>query len=222
MSVVELSQRLAKPRVAYRTWGVLLAIGLLVAPLVAAGTELDDEADHEALRQLRALAERAINENRLELFEPYLDKDFWIVTYTDRQFSDFETFQARWQQTRDELLAGGSYTTKMIPERSLIFGDIAVTRGDSENVLINGSGEEFHFTSHWSAICRKVDGKWKVVQAHSSLSPFDNPMLRSAVKGMMIKSGAGCALVGLAAGWCVAAWWNRRRRSATPATDQAS
>src|SRR5688572_21048855 len=90
----------------------------------------ENEADHEALRRLRAVVERAVNENRLELLKPYLDENFSIVTYTDREFTDFDAFQTRWQQTRDNLLAGGSYRTELLPERSRILDDFAITRGN--------------------------------------------------------------------------------------------
>ena len=115
----------------------------------AIADDLENEADHEALRKLKAVAEEAINNNQLDLLKPYLDDNFTVVTYTDREFTDFEVFKDRWQQTRDELL----------PERSLIMGDIAVARGDSENVLVTGGGRKYRFPAKWSAVCRKVDGE---------------------------------------------------------------
>lgn len=175
----------------------------------------DYEADHDALRKIRAVAEEAINTNNLDLFKPHLADDFTIVTYTDREFSDFTAFKVRWQKTRDELLDGGTYTTDMQPELSQIIGDIAIARGNSQNILINGSGERFEFPSKWTAVLQKVDGEWKVVRAHSSLSPFDNPMLRSAVKGMMIKMGIGMSIAGLVLGW-LTSWLACRFRRKTP------
>jgi hypothetical protein len=77
----------------------------------------DHEADHDALRRIRVVAEEAINTNNLDLLKPYLAEGFTIVTYTDREFSDFTAFKERWQKTRDELLAGGSYTTERCPPR---------------------------------------------------------------------------------------------------------
>jgi hypothetical protein len=196
-------------------WAVLvLALG---APSLAAQETLqDEEADHEALRRLRAVVEQAVNENRLELLRPHLHESFWVVTYTDRQFSDFDAFKTRWEQTRQELLDGGSYQTKLLPERSIIVGEIAIARGNSENVLVTGDGAEYRFPSHWSAVLRKVDGDWKIVQAHSSLSPFDNPMMMAAVKGLLLKVGAGAAATGLVVGWLTSALFVflRRRRAA--------
>jgi ketosteroid isomerase-like protein len=195
------------------TAAILIANSLWFGAADAAAQ--DHEADHEALRKIRAVAEEAINTNNLDLFKPHLADDFTIVTYTDREFSDFNAFKARWQKTRDELLAGGTYSTDMQPELSQIIGDIAIARGNSNNILINGGGERFEFPSRWTAVLRKVDGEWKVIRAHSSLSPFDNPMLRSTVKSMMIKVGVATLLAGLLVGWLASWSMSRSRRSAS-------
>ncbi len=206
------------------TFILLISLSIFVTSskwLNAADVAANQEADHEALREIRAVAEEAINTNNLDLFEPHLAEDFSIVTYTDREFSDFTAFKERWQKTRDELLDGGSYTTDMQPELSQIIGDIAIARGNSQNVLINGGGERFEFPSRWTAVLHKVDGEWKVVRAHSSLSPFDNPMLRSAVEDIMIKAGAATLLAGLVLGW-IASWCMARFRRRAPEAESSS
>ena len=80
-------------------WRVSIILALsagIVAPAVLCADEGDPhEADHEALRGLRKVAEEAINNNKLELLKPHLDDPFSIVTYTDREFTDFDTFQAQ-------------------------------------------------------------------------------------------------------------------------------
>ena len=194
-----------------------ILIGLSLAESTSAQDD-DREADHEALRALRAVAEKAINTNQMELLRPHLDDPFSVVTYTDREFTDFDVFLARWQKTRDDLLGDGNYTTKMLPERSQLIGDIAICRGNSKNVLINGDGEQFEFESHWSATCRKVDGQWKIVRAHSSLSPFDNPMLKSTVKSILIKVSLAALVVGLLVGWIAQSILARRRAKQIAAT----
>jgi len=63
-----------------------LAISLAGSPWPGAAdlAAQDHEADHEALRKIRAVAEEAINTNNLDLFKPHLADHFTIVTYTDR------------------------------------------------------------------------------------------------------------------------------------------
>ena len=202
------------------------AVEAIVAGLVSvvcvslpAATAADGaaEADHDALRKLRAVVEQAVNENRLDLLKPHLAEGFSIVTYTDREFDDFDAFQKRWQQTREELLAGGSYTTDLRPELSQLIGDIAVTKGNSNNVLVTGSGTQHEFTARWTGVCQKIDGQWKIVRVHCSLDPFGNPLVRSATRQMIVRAGLIGGALGLASGWVLRMLLVRRRREPSPA-----
>ena len=174
-----------------------------------------DEAEHAALRRFKALFEQAVNENNLDLMKPHLHEPFSVVTYTDREFKDFEAFKARWQKTRDELLgSGGRYRLTLDPDRSDIFGDVAVAHGNSDNVMVTASGDEYRFSSHWTVVFRKVDGQWKIFRAHSSLSPFDNPMLRAGVRKLVIWYAAAALVVGAVVGSAISLLVARRRRPA--------
>ncbi|MBC7855636.1 MAG: nuclear transport factor 2 family protein [Pirellulaceae bacterium] len=194
----------------------LLALSATMVPSALA-QERDDEADHQALREFKTLFEKAASENNLELMKPHLHQPFSVVTYTDREFSDFEAFKARWQKTRDEIVGSGSYKVTLLPERSEIYGDIAIAHGDSENVLITGAGKEYHFTSHWTAVFRKVDGQWKIVRVHSSLDPFGNPMVVGEVWRKVTQVGVGAGVGGLILGGLFAFMVLRRRARAVPA-----
>jgi ketosteroid isomerase-like protein len=172
-----------------------------------------DEAEHAALRQFKALFEKAVNENNLELMKPHLHQPFSVVTYTDREFTDFEAFKARWQKTREELLgSGGQYRLTLDPDRSEIFGDIAVAHGNSDNVMVTAAGDEHRFPSHWTVVFHKVDGQWKILRAHNSLNPFDNPMLKAGVRKLVIRYAAGALVVGAILGSAISLLLARRRR----------
>ncbi len=177
----------------------------LVLTTNAMHAQSDDaqEADHEALRNIKVVFEEAVNKNQMELIEPYLDKDFSVVTFTDREFNDFDKFKTKWEETREKMLKGGTYTVKLLPIRSQIIGDIAITKGDSENIMITGNGEELKFTAHWTAVCRKTDGEWKILRGHNSLNPFNNPMLKSGVKKLILKGGIGAIAAGIIIGLLV-------------------
>jgi ketosteroid isomerase-like protein len=177
-----------------------------------------EEADHAALREFKALFEKAASENQLDVLKPLLHEPFSIVTYTDREFTDFATFKARWQKTRDEIVGSGSYKVTLKPERSQIFGDLAIARGDSDNALVTARGNEYHFTSHWTAVFRKQDGQWKVVRVHSSLDPFGNPMVIGEAKRRVIQAGIGAGVLGLLIGGVLMYFMARRGgpKAATP------
>jgi ketosteroid isomerase-like protein len=192
----------------------ILTLALLLLPSVTAAQQeaADDESDHQALRELKAVFEKAASENNLDPLKDHLHEPFSVVTYTDREFTDFETFKTRWQKTRDEIVGTGSYKVTLLPERSEIYGDMAVAHGDSENVLVNSSGKKFEFTSHWTAVLRKVDGDWKIVRVHSSLDPFGNPMLVDGVKNKLLQTGALAAVAGVVLGGVIA-WLVASRRT---------
>ena len=179
---------------------VMVAGFMLVA--ARAGSAQDAaESDHEALRKLRDVFQEAAARNDMDLMKPYLAPEFSIVTFTDKEFTDFETFKAQWQATRKAMLGqSGSYKVELDPERSLIMGDFALCRGNSRNVMVNDSGRKFVFTAHWTVICRKIDGNWKIVRGHNSLDPFRNPMLTYGVKKIVIQTGVIAFLVGLGLG----------------------
>lgn len=199
-----------------RGWPLLGLLGVLTLGIPAAPAQdapPSDDADRAALRTIKATFEEAVKTNRLDLMLPYLDEPFSVVTYTDREFTDFNAFKAQWQKTRADLLEGGSYDMELLPERTRFFGDLAVARGDSRNTLVKGDGRTFHFTSHWTAVFRRVGGQWKVVRAHNSLSPFDNEMLVAGVRRMVLKWSAVAAAVGLVLGGGLVALFKRRRAS---------
>jgi ketosteroid isomerase-like protein len=199
---------------------LVLSVALLLLPSArgqeVSQTPADDEADHQALREFKTLFEKAASENQLELLRPILHQPFSVVTYTDREFTDFEAFKSRWQKTRDEIVGSGSYKVTLLPVRSEIYGDIAIARGDSENDLTTAADNKYHFTSHWTAVFRKQDGQWKVVRVHSSLDPFGNPMVVGEVKQRMTQAGLAAGIGGLVVGGLVAFWLGRRSGNAAP------
>lgn len=191
-------------RATFQAAALLLTVLAAFSGVARGGQADDDEADHQALREFRTLFEQAASENKLDLLKPHLHEPFSIVTYTDREFTDFEAFKARWQKTRDEVVGSGTFKVTLEPERSAIFGDVAVARGNSKNVLVNGAGKEYQFTSRWTAVFRKVDGQWKVVRVHSSLDPFGNPMIIDQAWRKVLQVGIAAAVAGLVVGGLVA------------------
>ncbi len=178
-----------------------------------------DEADHQELRAMKAVYEKAVAENNLDLLKPMIRDDFSFVTFTDTEFDrkrdDFETFKSDWTATRNKLLQGGSYTVELQPERSLILGNIAIARGDSRNILMRGDGREFTFTAKWTAVCIKENGAWKVIRAHNSLNPFENPLLHDIVRTLLLKTGTISGLGGAILGVLLTLLVNRIRRGSS-------
>ncbi len=199
-------------------WTFILLTSFLSASELVTNQQTE-EADHQQLRAMKAIYEKAVNENNLELLRPMIREDFSFVTFTDSEFDrkrdNFEKFKKDWNETREKLLQGGSYTVELLPERSLILNNVAIARGDSQNIIKRGDGKQFSFSAKWTAICIKEEGIWKVLRGHNSLNPFDNPLLKDGVQSMLMKTAAVAGLAGLAIG-TLATWILMRRKSFSP------
>ena len=138
--------------------------------------------EREKLRSIQTVFEKAVENNTIEDLKSYTDPEFSFVSFTDRSFTDFDSFSRQWGETRKEMVGSGSFNTQLEPEPTLFFGDIAVCYGNSINKMVNNKGNKFDFTSHWTVIFKRHDAEWKILRAHNSLNPFSNPMLIHAVK----------------------------------------
>jgi ketosteroid isomerase-like protein len=183
------------------------------APDTAAPPAAADEADHEALRQLKAAYERAISENNIDTLAPYFSDQFHGVMLTGRVVQNFDELKRFWADMRALIGEGGSYTTTLNPERSVISGDMALARGSSRDVVVTSEKAEFRFTSYWTAVLHKQAGQWKLVQVQGTIDPIDNPFVREFNRRenrvVIPLSAVGGLVLGLLAGWLI-----RRRRTA--------
>jgi ketosteroid isomerase-like protein len=176
------------------------------------------EADHEALRRIRAAYEQAIREKRIDALRPHLHADFHGVMVTARPVDSFDDLQQYWRDINDLIGEGGTYTTTVNPEFSDIVGDVALARGTTDDVVVTSEGQEFRFQSLWTAVLQKQDGEWKIRRVQGSMDPVENPfvsefMRRAIMWTAVIGAGAGI-LFGLAIG---IVWGRRNRRPpATP------
>ncbi len=161
-------------------------------------------ADREALKVLQALFETAVEKNDMESFSSHISKDFSIVSFTDRVFPSYAAYCEQWKKTRLEMVGPGTFKTALNPNLTQFYGDTAVAHGCSANHLQDRKGKQFEFTSNWTVIFRKEDEQWKVVRAHSSLDPFNNPMAKHAVKKILFGAVIAAGGVGVLLGWLLA------------------
>ena len=156
----------------------------------------DHNEDREKLRSIQAIFEDAVKNNTIDDLKPYADPEFSFVSFTDRSFSDFDTFSKQWSSTRKEMVGSGSFITHLEPDPSLFVDDIAVCSGNSQNSMVNNKGVAYEFTSHWTVVFKCRKGEWKILRAHNSLNPFSNPMLKHAVKTRILKTSLLAFILG--------------------------
>ena len=152
-------------------------------------TAISNEADREKLRQIQTLFEGAVENNSIEDIRPFTHADFSFVSFTDKVFTDFDSFKRQWDITRKKMVGNGRFSTRLNPEPTLFTDDIAIAHGKANNTMIDNKGHQFDFTNHWTVIFKRHNTEWKVLRAHNSLDPFTNPMLVHGVKRKMMTFG---------------------------------
>ena len=182
----------------------LFVVLMLVFSMANVWAEEDPfEADKIQLRNIKSVYEQAVKENNLALLRPYLAEGFSIVMYTDREFADFDEFTTQWNISREKYLKGGSYAVEVIPDDTRFMGDFAVATGNSKNHLVTGDGTKFDFDAKWTAVCKKVDGQWKLLRLHNSTNPFYNPIANHAASTMVFQVGGSAIIIGIVIGMVV-------------------
>ena len=203
-----------------RRWYVCLCLGVLwVLSASAMGMQqppisapaATEEADHEALRGLKAVYEEAVRNNRIEALAPHFHPDFHGVMVTGRAVNSFADVQQFWRDIRGLMGEGGSYTTTVNPERSVIVGDLALARGTTDDVVKNSSGHEYRVNTLWTATLQRDGGSWKIRTLQGTMDPIGNPFVVEIAKAAVIRYASATGLIGLVLGLLLGRVWGRRR-----------
>lgn len=194
-----------------RSYLMLLA-ALVLLPLRAPA---DEEADHNALRAIRATYEDALNNNDLTKIKPLLAEGFTGVMISGEELKSFENLQTFWKKVRDLIGPGGSYHVKVVTDQTDFFGDIGVSRGYNEEVFRTSDGQTFEFRAPWTAVTRRQNGEWKIFRVHAALNPMDNVIITEIVRRTKLLFGVSGLILGLVAGVIVRSLW---RKKSTPVT----
>lgn len=171
----------------------------------------DEEVDHEALRQLRHVYERAVNENQLELLAPLLHPDFFGVMITNEHVRNLEEMRAYWGRIRALMGEGGRYTTTVNPERSVILGDLALARGTTDDLVVTDEGQEYRFSTSWTVVAQRDGGQWKLLRAQGTMDPVQNEFVRTFMRRAAMQTGLIAGLIGLLAGALAGVVFSRSR-----------
>jgi ketosteroid isomerase-like protein len=197
-------------------WGYVAVLCLvwsaaaIAAPPQAASPGGQD-ADHEALRQLKSGYEDAIRNNRIDALAPYFAADFHGVMVTGRAVNGFADIQQYWRDIRGLIGEGGTYTTTVNPERSVIVGDIALARGTTDDVVKTKEGQEYRFTTLWTATLQRDGGSWKIRSIQGTMDPIGNPFVREFGKRLVVRVSSAVGAATLIVGALLGAVWQRRR-----------
>jgi ketosteroid isomerase-like protein len=177
----------------------------------------DEEADRSALRKISATYEDALNSNDLAKLKPLLADGFTGVMISGDEIKSFEDLQAFWKKIWDLVGAGGSYHVTVVTDQTDFFGDVAVSRGYSEEVFHTAAGKEFAFRPRWTAITRRQNGEWKIYRVEGTVNPMDNAVVTEIVRRARITVGVSGVVAGLVLGFLAAGGLWGRKKSPRPA-----
>ena len=154
-------------------------------------------ADRAALRELGGRYEQAINSGDLRPLASSVASSASAVFATNDEVQGLDAMQKYFDSIKERLGKNSSYTVKLNPDRTEFFGDIALAHGRSDETAKLGSGREYRFTTHWTAVLQKDAKGWKALRLHVSMDPLDNPAITARLqKRTLVVATAGVLVAG--------------------------
>lgn len=162
-----------------------------------------DPADiHEALRSLRVELLDAVKTRNVDAMLKTLHPDVVFTATNGEAVRGREGVRAYIEKMidgPDALVKDFSYEITS-DELSILYGDdTAIAWGPSSDHYELASGDSFDLKTRWSATLVRVDGRWLIASAHSSVNLFDNAVLDQA-SAMIPKVGIATLACGLLIG----------------------
>jgi uncharacterized protein (TIGR02246 family) len=186
---------------------LLLTASFLAFALAA---RADVESDRAALRVIKAAYEDACKSGDPQKLAAHLGPNATGVMVTGEEVSGLEGIKAYWAKIQSLMGPGATYSTAITVDTTDIFGDTSVSRGTTDDVVRLGNGREMKFGAHWTAVCRRENGAWKIHRMQASLDPINNVFIAARIVGAKMTYGIGGVVVGLILGFVLF----RRRRTA--------
>ena len=162
----------------------------------------DDEVEREALRALLPIYEQAVNQGKLSLLEPFLAPEFTAVVVTGEEIDSFNALNDYWGGIQELLGEDGTYQVKVnVDQPAYLAAETAVATGTTNDKVVTSAGNEFEFTSRWTAVLCNRSGEWKILRIHASMDPINNSFVKMARRTLAWTCGIIASLAGLLAGW---------------------
>lgn len=156
-----------------------------------------EEAEWVQIREIKTIYEQAMSQGEIDRLRPYLAKGFRGVVLTAEEVKSFDEVKAFYDRIRRMIGAGGSYQVKVNYAPGVMFGNLAVAHGDTEDRVVTSGGKQFSFRTLWTVNLVKEQDGWKLYRIQASLDPLDNVFVRETVRYAKLLFGAGGFLAGL-------------------------
>ena len=161
--------------------------------------DVNREADHAALRQLRDKAAAAINNLDAGALAPCFAREFAFTTVTQATLTNqaqVKDYFDRMFRSPDALISGMKTEPTADILTRFVDANTGICYGSTKDTYTLKSGDTVIMTNRWSATVVKENGEWKVALAQVGTDFLNNPALDRAVASAK-KIGFGAGLGGL-------------------------
>lgn len=179
-----------------KIYKVLLAVVGILCCLNSI-TRADDDANRAALRMIRTNYEDAANSGDLSKIKNDLSDQVTGVMVTGQPVTGYDGLVSYWKGIQDLIGPGGSYHVTVKTDKTDLFGDVSVSRGTTDESVRLANGKELDFSSYWTAVCHKEDGRWKVFRMQATLNPVHNVFVSLQLGKAKLIYGIGGFVVGV-------------------------
>lgn len=194
---------------------VILLIVLAALPLFA---QEPDAATHNALRQLKATMEKALNERDLDTIVANVDPKVVFTTMNGDVChgpEEIRAYFAKMLTAPDHVVKDVKVSFNVDTLTTLYGGDTGVAVGSSKDHYELMSGDAFDIQGRWTCTMVKNGDRWVIAAFHYSANVFDNPILDRYRKALWM-TGIGVAVIALIAGLLLGRMLFGKRRLASP------
>ncbi len=173
----------------------------------------DDEAVHNALRQLKTTMEKAMNARDLDTIVANVHPDVVFTTMNGDVCRGPQQIRAYF----DKMLTGPNHIVKdvkvsfNVDELTTLYGgDAGVAYGSSKDHYELTDGDTFDINGRWTCTMVKSGDRWVIAAFHYSADVFRNPIV-DRYKTAIWQVGIGAAAIALIVGFLLGRM--RRRRA---------
>lgn len=172
--------------------------------------------DRVQLKKLLTDIELALNQADIEQLISYLHDDV-VVTFLNAEVArGIPAVRRYFEKTMvgENALLADYHTQAKISAPAIFFDNVALAQGSAQDEFTLSDGIVLPVDTLWSASMVKQGEQWKVAQLHFSSNLFDNALLTSVEKSIMIFS-AIAAFIGLLIGFFISSFLSKISRKKT-------
>ncbi|HEX6100074.1 MAG TPA: nuclear transport factor 2 family protein [Thermoanaerobaculia bacterium] len=175
---------------------------LLLSAVLPLYAQEPDAATHNALRQLKATMEKALNERDLDTIVANVDPQVVFTTMNGdvcRGPEQIRAYFAKMLTAPGHIVKDVKVSFDVDALTTLYGGDTGIALGSSKDHYELTNGDTFDIQGRWTCTMVRNGDRWVIAAFHYSANVFENPIVDRYRKAMWTV-GIGAAAVALILG----------------------